>query len=78
MITESTNVSTTIGIRTDRAHEGDWISYHDNSESVVKTPNRMSDAMFPMRVVPMNQVGFLLKNDMTFAARFPLWPCSWS
>ena len=40
----------------------------DSSARVVNTPNNINDAMFPISVVPMNQVGLRLKKATTRAA----------
>jgi hypothetical protein len=76
MITERMKVSTRIGIITDIFSESNSISYHDSKVRVVNTPNRISEAMFPISVVPINQVGFWMKKDMIFAPIFPLFPCN--
>src|SRR5687768_7136492 len=76
MITESIKVSTAIGMSTVILREENRNSYHDSNERVVNTPKSTKAAIFPMRVVPMNQVGLWIKNDIIFAPKFPFFPCS--
>ena len=70
------NVRTMMGMSTGRLIAENSNSYHDKSVSVVNTPKSVRDAMFPMRVVPINQVGFRVKKVIIFAARLPLCPRS--
>ena len=71
MITERTNVKTAIGINTVRESGENCDSYHESTESVANIPNKRREAMFPMRVVPINQVGLPIKKAMIRAGAFP-------
>ena len=75
-MTETANVMIAMGTSEVTPGNAVCTSYHDKTERVVKMPKRMSDAMFPIRVVPMNQVGFRTKNDMILPGRLPFFPLS--
>ena len=68
MTIETQKVSNVIGISELMPSGADPPSYHDKSASVANIPKRMSEAIFPMSVVPINHVGFLKKKGHYFAA----------
>ena len=69
-ITERRKVRAAIGTSTvsERGAKCDW--YQERRQSVVKMPKSNSEAMFPISVVPINQVGLPIKKDMILAGKF--------
>src|SRR5690606_10068742 len=64
--TDNTKVSMTMGTSTVRLRSANAVSYHDSRSNVEKTPKTISEAMFPISVVPINHVGLRAKKRIIF------------
>lgn len=64
----------TMGIKTFAEKSENRSSEKEINESVENIPNSTSEAIFPMSVVPMNQVGLLTKKDSILPETFPFFP----